>query len=291
MQLKKALLGVFIVVTTLFHAGCATYTINQPAYDPWEGYNRAIYSFNDKMDRYALKPIAKGYKFVTPNFVEKGIQNFFSNLDDVTVTLNDFLQGKIAQGASDAWRFLLNSTIGIVGLFDVATPLGLPKHHEDFGQTLGKWGVAEGPYFVLPFLGPATIRSTTGRLGDYVADPLTYVSPNSVRLSLVGGEFIDTRAQLLQASDFLDTVFDPYLFLRDAYVSNRRQLTYDKDAGPDISEETIDELDILDKPTSTQSDKNELDELDSLDDLDELDKLDIENKDELDLLDELELPE
>ncbi len=283
MHLKKSLFGFILTLTITINTGCATYSANQAVYDPWQGYNRAIYKFNDTLDRYALKPVAKGYKLVTPDFIETGIRNFFSNLDDVTVTINDLLQAKFAQSAQDGWRFLINSTIGIGGLFDVATYLGLPKHREDFGQTLGKWGVAEGPYFVLPFLGPATIRSTTGRIGDWVADPLTYVSPDWARLSLVGGEFIDIRAQLLQASNLLDTVFDPYLFVRDAYVRNRRQLSYDDDLlEPSDETDGIDELDALDEPT-----KN--------DELDELDLLDSEQtptvKDELDALDELEQQE
>ena len=280
--------------------GCATYPAGHPINDPWENYNRAMYKFNDTVDRYALKPVAKGYRFITPNFIEKGISNFFSNIDDVTVTINDLLQGKFAQAAQDGWRFLLNSTIGLGGLFDVATPLGLEKHHEDFGQTLGKWGVAEGPYIVLPFLGPATVRSGGGRIVDFASDPLTYVSPDWARLSLVGGEMVNQRAALLEASALLDSAFDPYVFLRDAYVQNRRQLAYDnRFTEADIEENTGDtenqensiENDLLDELDSLD-DAEASDVLDELDELDALDMLDNEAaeppKDELDLLDELE---
>ena len=279
-------------------SGCATYPAGHPVNDPWENYNRAMYKFNDTLDRYALKPAAKGYRFITPNFIEKGISNFFSNIDDVTVTINDLLQGKFAQAAQDGWRFLLNSTIGLGGLFDVATPLGLEKHHEDFGQTLGKWGVTEGPYVVLPFLGPATVRSSGGRVVDFASDPLTYVSPDWARLSLVGGEIINQRAALLEASALLESAFDPYVFLRDAYVQNRRQLAYDNDF-PDVEGTNGESLDLDSGGVST--DEDFLDELDSLDgeetsdELDELDALDMLEeestdvlKDELDLLDELE---
>ena len=298
MRLRRLLSAISTILIILSGTGCATYSVNQPVYDPWEKYNRAIYRFNDTLDRYALKPAAKGYKFVTPDFVEKGISNFFSNIDDVTVTFNDLLQGKFAQAAQDGWRFLLNSTVGLAGLFDVATALGLEKHREDFGQTLGKWGVAEGPYFMLPFLGPATVRSTGGRVVDWGTDPLTYVSPDWAKYSLIGGEFVENRAQLLEASNLLDSAFDPYTFLRDAYVINRRQLAYD-DVFPS-SDQDDDELDLLDQQPATDPDSDELDELDKLeqpDELDELDLLDAESKpsrlpadqwDELDALQETE---
>lgn len=287
MRLKINGAAVVAAFCLLTMGGCATYPVGHPISDPWENYNRTIYKFNDTIDRYALKPVAKGYQFIAPSFVEKGVSNFFSNIDDVSVTINDLLQGKFAQAAQDSWRFLLNSTIGIGGLFDVATPLGLEKHREDFGQTLGKWGVAEGPYVMLPFLGPATIRSSGGRVVDWATDPLTYVTPEWARLSLVGGEFVDQRAQLLEASGLLESAFDPYTFLRDAYITNRRQLAYD-DNFPE-AEDNVDEHDELDSLDS----KDELDMLDQTDELDELDLLDAEQdkpaipKDELDLLDEL----
>lgn len=287
MRHTKILAGISVVCTLAVSSGCATYSASHMVSDPWEDYNRAVHGFNDKLDRYALKPVAKGYKFITPDFIETGVSNFFSNIDDVTVIVNDILQGKVKQAGLDTSRLLLNTTFGIAGLFDVATPMGLPKHHEDFGQTLGKWGVAEGPYVVIPFLGPATVRSTSGAIVDFPTDPLTYVAPDWARYSLIGSEKIDTRAQLLEASNLLDTVYDPYSFLRDAYVKNRRSLAYDG-VFPDESSNAINTLE------SDSSSDDELDELDSLDgasdELDALDELDILDNapDELDALDELD---
>lgn len=287
MRHTKILASITIACSLATSSGCATYSASHMVSDPWEDYNRAIYGFNDKLDRYALKPVAKGYKFITPDFVETGVSNFFSNIDDVTVIVNDILQGKIKQAGLDTSRLLLNTTFGIAGLFDVATPMGLPKHHEDFGQTLGKWGVAEGPYIVIPFLGPATVRSTSGAIVDFPTDPLTYVAPDWARYSLIGGEKIDTRAQLLEASNLLDTVYDPYSFLRDAYVKNRRALAYDGN----FPEHSSNEFDALEESTSADDELDELDSLDGtldeLDALDELDNLDA-TSDELNALDELD---
>ena len=272
-----------LILALLSTTSCATYSANQAVHDPWEGYNRKMYAFNDAVDRYALKPVAKGYKSITPDLLEVGISNFFSNIDDVVVTINDLLQGKFIQALQDSGRFLLNSTVGIGGLFDVASRVGLPKHHEDFGQTLGKWGVAEGPFVVLPFLGPATLRSTAGRVGDMPMDPMSYATPNNARYGLVGAELLNTRAQLLGASGILDSAFDPYLLLRDLYVKNRRNLTYDGELKPENGTDDLDELDAFD---------NEADELDELDELDALDDMDAEEEasdtpilDELDELD------
>ncbi|MCB1756201.1 MAG: VacJ family lipoprotein [Gammaproteobacteria bacterium] len=301
MRLYLSLAKFLLITLLLGSSGCATYSASQAVHDPWEGYNRAMFKFNDKLDRYAMKPIAKGYKFVTPDIVEKGISNFFSNIDDVTVTVNDILQGKFLQAAQDSTRFLLNTTLGLGGFFDIATPLGLEKHREDFGQTLGKWGVAEGPYIVWPFLGPATVRSSGGRVTDWFADPLTYVSPDWAKYSLVGGEFVDIRAQLLEASNLLDTVFDPYTFMRDAYVLNRRKLAYDDRFPADAGEDATDELDLLDGDRPAQDELDQLDlpgaqpdALDELDELDEFDRLELDTQpaapppDELDMLDMLE---
>ncbi len=280
----KILACIPMIFALLLTSGCATYSASQEVGDPWENYNRKVYVFNDALDRYALKPVAKGYKYITPDFIEIGIANFFSNIDDITVVVNDLLQGKLKQAGLDTSRLLLNSTFGVAGLFDVATPMGMPKHNEDFGQTLGKWGVAEGPYVIIPFLGPATMRSTSGLIVDWQTDPLTYVSPDWARYSFIGTEKIDERAQLLEASNLLDTVYDPYSFLRDAYVKNRRTLAYD---GNFPKKEASDELDLLD---GLSTDGDQLDDLDNLDAAaDELDKLDdLDALDELDQLDELD---
>lgn len=286
MALTHPLRGLLAGVLALSVTACATTpAVNSEIHDPWMNYNRAVYAFNDKLDRYALKPVAKGYRAVTPDFVERGIGNFFSNLDDVTVAVNALLQGKFAQAGQDTARLLLNSTLGLAGFIDVASMMGMEKHNEDFGQTLGVWGVAEGPYFILPFLGPATVRSAGGRIVDWGTDPLSYVNPVWARAGLVGGEFIDIRAQLLDASGLLETTFDPYTFMRDAYVTSRRsavldgrtpeQNVYDNGApsdelddlldGGDSSNDGLDELDQLldDTPTPTAP-ASEPDELDLL---------------------------
>ena len=247
MLMTRYLRGLLAGALALLATGCATtQAVNSEIHDPWMGYNRAVYTFNDKLDRYALKPVAKGYRAVTPDFVERGIGNFFSNLDDVTVAINALLQGKFAQAGQDTARLLLNSTLGLAGFVDVAGMMGMEKHHEDFGQTLGVWGVAEGPYFILPFLGPATVRSAGGRIVDWGTDPLSYVNPVWARAGLVGGEFIDIRAQLLDASGLLETAFDPYTFMRDAYVTSRRTAVLDGRTGDDYPEDApVDELDDL----------------------------------------------
>jgi phospholipid-binding lipoprotein MlaA len=196
--------------------------------DPFEGFNRVMYSFNDKLDRYVLKPVAKGYRAVTPDVVRRGITNFFSNLHEPIIIVNDALQGKFRQAASDTGRFLSNSTVGLVGLFDVATSFGLPKHDEDFGQTLGVWGVGEGAYLVLPFFGPSSIRDGVGLVADYETYPPSYLhSGPRDKLGLV--EVVNKRARLLDASDILEQAGgeDPYVFLREFYRQQRRNAIYD----------------------------------------------------------------
>jgi phospholipid-binding lipoprotein MlaA len=197
--------------------------------DPLEGLNRAVFVFNDKLDRYVLKPVAKGYRFITPSFVRRGVSNFFSNLYDPANMVNNMLQGKFAEGASDFGRFMFNSTIGVFGLFDVATPLGLEKHDEDFGQTLGVWGVGEGPYLVLPVLGSSTLRDGSGRVADQFLYPQTYMEQRSTAGKLLLGEVISRREQLLDASDILDQAAgeDPYVFVREAFRQRRQSLIYD----------------------------------------------------------------
>jgi len=210
--------------------GCAT--VNGPAddNDPFESYNRAMYSFNETVDKNLLKPIVKGYKAVVPNPVDKGVTNFFSNLDDFIVFINDLLQFKLVQASSDASRFLVNSTIGLLGTIDVASSMGLRKNNEDFGQTLGYWGIGDGPYIVLPFFGPSSIRDGVGLLTDFTQfDPtLNYIDNTTARNRLFVLDTIDTRADLLSTSRLLNTIaLDPYITIREAYLQRRRYLVYD----------------------------------------------------------------
>ena len=208
--------------------------------DPWEGMNRSISAFNDELDLYVLKPMARGYRAITPEPVDRGISNVFSNLDDVTVFINDLLQLKLIQGTSDLARCTINSTIGIFGLFDVAKLIGLEKHNEDFGQTLGFWGVPTGPYLVLPFFGPSTLRDSSSMIAvDWQTEPLTYERDIAVRYSLYTLDVIDTRADLLHASNIVEkSSTDSYLFIREAYLQRRRNLVYD---GNPPESESLDE--------------------------------------------------
>ncbi len=196
--------------------------------DPLEPVNRAIYKFNDGVDHLIVKPAAELYRGVLPPFVRTGIGNFFSNITDVLVALNNLLQGKVTQAGMDLARIMVNSTVGVLGLFDVATEIGLEKHYEDFGQTLGHWGIGDGPYIVLPILGPSSARDTVGWVGDLVAWPITYVNPNRDRNALMGLRMVSGRSELLEASKILETAaLDPYEFVRDAYLQRRRNQVYD----------------------------------------------------------------
>ncbi len=200
------------------------------AHDPFEGFNRAMYSFNDKLDRYALKPVAKGYRAITPAPVRKSVANFFSNLNDPVVMLNNLLQGKPGRAASDLTRFIFNTTFGVFGLFDVSSKWDLPKHDEDFGQTLAVWGVGDGPYLVLPFFGPSNMRDAPSLVVDWETYPPNRVQGHSgTRDKMYVVEVIDKRAQLLAAGDILEQAAgqDPYVFVREAYRQRRRYLIYD----------------------------------------------------------------
>ena len=223
----KKLTAVVLIAMMCTVSGCAT--TNR---DPLEGINRGIYKFNDVADRYAMKPVAKAYKAVAPEPVRTGISNFFSNLGTLTTIVNDLLQLKFAQAFTDAGRFVINSTFGIAGFIDVAGKDNIAKHNEDFGQTLGYWGVGSGAYLVLPILGPSTVRDVTGLAFDTVtSDPVTYLhntgqirAHNQVRLV----QFLDKRTQLLDAKDLVDDAsIDPYAFMRDAYLQRRASQVQD----------------------------------------------------------------
>lgn len=187
--------------------------------DPWEGFNRAIYRFNDTLDRYALRPVAKGYRKVTPQAVRTGVSNFFLNLRSPVVVLNDLLQGKVKQAGADTVRFVVNSTVGVVGVLDVATRIRLPAHDEDFGQTLGVWGLPAGPYLVMPFFGPSSVRDAAGFGVDAVSNPRRYAISNELDWVLVGVDVVNSRASLLDLEDIIQG--DRYLFIRDLYLQRR----------------------------------------------------------------------
>ncbi len=212
-----------------FLSGCASQSV-----DPYETLNRKIYAFNDSADRYVLKPIAKGYRAVLPDVVEQGVSNVFSNLSDPFNALNQLLQGKPYASLSDAGRFLINSTVGILGLFDVGSQLGLEKHHEDFGQTLAVWGVAEGPYIVLPFWGPSSPRDGIGDLVGSRGFLPGYLEDVSARNAAYGLYIVNRRAELLKDETLLSG--DRYLFIRDAYLQRRQYLVDDGEVEDDFLE-------------------------------------------------------
>lgn len=213
------------ILLSLSLLGCAT---NGDPRDPLEPLNRGIYKFNDAVDKAVLKPVATGYKEAMPDPVRTAVGNFFSNLDDVLVLFNDLLQFKLDQAASDFSRLVWNSSVGIAGLIDVATPMDLPKHNEDFGQTLGHWGVGNGPYLMLPFYGPSTLRDAVGTAVDVQFDPVAQHTPVAERNSAIAIDAVDTRSRLLDAEIVLDeAAIDRYDFLRDAYLQRRQGLVYD----------------------------------------------------------------
>ena len=210
--------------------GCATTTPR----DPLEPMNRAIYSFNDGVDTAIFKPLAEGYRAVLPGVVRTGISNFFANINDVLIALNNLLQGKLINAISDVGRVVVNTTIGVLGLVDFATEFGLEKHNEDFGQTLGYWGIGDGAYLVIPLLGPSNVRDAVGKVVDFKTDPITYVNHMRTRNVLWGVRMISNRTDLLDTSKILDTAaLDPYEFLRDAYQQRRRNLVHDGSPPPD----------------------------------------------------------
>lgn len=233
--------------------------------DPYEGFNRSMYGFNMGLDKYLLKPVADGYRFVTPDFMQTGVTNFFNNLKGINVVLNDLLQGKFEQGASDTGRFLTNSTIGVLGLFDVASDLGLEANIEDFGQTLAVWGVDQGPYLVLPVLGPTTLRDGGGIIVDKAANPGTYVPGTGVL------EGINDRANAEGALNFIDeAALDPYVFTRESFLQYRNNLINDgkaevdsldldvEAAFDDTESESYDSKKKTENPSSGGTDSSEL---------------------------------
>ncbi|MDQ0141486.1 MlaA family lipoprotein [Cupriavidus necator] len=208
-------------------AGCATGPTANPK-DPLEPFNREVSKINEDFDKGILRPVAQVYADYMPTPVQRAVENFFSNVSDVYSAVNNLLQGKPTRAAEDTMRVAMNTVLGLGGLIDIATPAGLPKYKEDFGQTLGVWGVPAGPYLVLPLFGPSTFRDTAGMLVDRQADPSAYFYPVSLRNSLVGVRIVAGRAQLLGASNLLEqAALDKYSFLRDSYLQRRQYLIYD----------------------------------------------------------------
>lgn len=259
--LTSTIAPLFILVT-LALSGCASnevveaeaeeleVAVEASETDPYEGFNRKVFIFNDTLDAYVAAPISDAYLWVTPEFVQSGVANFFDNLKDINVVLNDVMQGKLSQGAEDTGRFAVNSTIGLLGLFDVATELGLEKHDEDFAQTLAVWGVPQGPYLVLPLLGPATTRGVPGGIFDAAANPATYVGAPIQLLQMLNARAnADGELNLIE-----EAALDPYVFTRESFLQYRKNLItdgqsvitddlLDLDDEFDDEEELVEELD------------------------------------------------
>lgn len=211
--------------------------------DPWQGFNRAMFSFNDKLDRWFLKPLARGYTFVMPDPLEKGVSNIFSNVLEVPNVINGLLQGDIKGAGHDTGRLLVNTTLGIGGLLDVAQYMNLPAdEREDFGQTLAVWGVGQGPYLVLPFLGPSTVRDGLGKPIDWYTDPTNYIEHVPTDNTVKGISLLSTRAELLPLEKNLTG--DKYVFIRDVYLQRRDYLIHNGKVDDDFGTEDFGEDDF-----------------------------------------------
>jgi phospholipid-binding lipoprotein MlaA len=243
MQIKM-ITTAMVLLASLFVSGCVT----QNNKDPLEGMNRGIYKFNDMADKAVIKPVAKAYKTVTPSPVRKGVNNFFSNLGMLTTIVNDLLQLKFAHAFTDTGRFVINSTFGVLGVLDVASMDGIERRREDFGQTLGHWGVGTGPYLVLPFLGASNMRDFVGLIADTATtDPITYThNIGEIRLhnQIRTAQFINLRTELLVAGDLVNEAsLDPYAFVRDAYLQRRASQVQDGIVPDDLIENEFSETD------------------------------------------------
>jgi phospholipid-binding lipoprotein MlaA len=225
----------FVIALMAFLPGCA-HTGGAGAegeadnVDPFENYNRSMFEFNERLDRVVIKPVATGYKKVVPAPVRKGVGNVFNNLREPTTIVNDLLQGKLGQAVEDFLRFGLNTTFGFLGWIDLATPAGLERHEEDFGQTFAVWGLGPGPYLVLPVLGPSTVADGTGLIPQTLfTDPRTTAFNTETSYALISADAIDYRARLLGASKVVELQLDPYIFRRETYLQQRLQLIHDGD--------------------------------------------------------------
>jgi phospholipid-binding lipoprotein MlaA len=231
------------LIALVLLGGCASTGATQPSHakDPIEGINRGIYKFNDVVDRATLKPVAKGYKKITPEWLRRGVGNFFSNLQYPATIINQLLQGKPKLAARDTGRLLTNTLLGFGGILDPASRVGLDKNDEDLGQTLGVWGVPSGPFIMLPFLGPSTIRDAPSSFAEFFIDPLTYAD---VKWEVLWGaralDIVDTRAQYLSLDPVIERSYDPYAFVRNSWLQRREYQVRDGDVPEENLEEGLD---------------------------------------------------
>jgi phospholipid-binding lipoprotein MlaA len=233
---QAALRNILPLIAILVLSGCASAPGRTTNDDPLQGFNRGVYKFNTVVDKATLKPVAKGYQKITPQWMRTGVSNFFSNLGEPWTVLNELFQGKPKAMGQQTGRFLINTVLGVGGFIDVASKMNLPAQNEDFGQTLAVWGVPSGPYVVLPILGPSTIRDGLGRVPDYFGHPLTYADVNwKVRTGLAVTSAVSAREKLLSIEGTLDKAYDKYGVLRDVWVQQREYQIYD--GNPPQSEE------------------------------------------------------
>lgn len=240
---KTAFISAGILICTAL-SSCAHSPVNDPS-DPMEGMNRAVFSFNENVDRFFAEPVAKGYEFVVPETAQTGVTNFFDNLDTPTAIVNDVLQGKILQSGLDSCRFVFNTVVGLAGFVDAASMIGLEKHQEDFGQTFGAWGIGNGAFLMLPFYGPTTNRDLVGSIFSVGTNPTTYVVPE-VGIPLTAISAVDDRSQLLGTEGVLQQQLDRYIFVRNAYLQQRQNLVYN-------GHPPIEQLDFNDDEADTGS--------------------------------------
>lgn len=238
---RRLLAVLFIAATALLQA-CSTTAAPKTAaqrLDPWENWNRKVFTFNERLDEKVLKPVATGYSQVVPRPVRNGVDNFFGNVADAWSAVNNFLQGKVSNGLHDVIRFGTNSVFGLAGVLDVATEFGLDHQYEDFGQTLGAWGMGQGAYIVWPVIGPSSLRESLAMPLDRSVSPAMYFNDGAARWEITGLQIINTRANLLGASKVLDDIaLDKYTFVRDAYLQRRRSLVYDGEEPPGRPDES-----------------------------------------------------
>ena len=220
---KHSRILLMVLITTLI-SSCATNKANNPP-DPYESFNRKVFAFNMALDKVLFRPVAKTYDYILPNPAKKGISNAFDNVNEIPTVVNDLLQAEPGWAIADAWRFFFNSTIGVFGLFDVASHFGLKRRVQDLGLTFAKWGAKQSPYFVIPILGPSTVRDGVALLANYELFTIyPHINPWTLRWGLLGLYFIDVKADLLPTNKLVDEAIDPYVFVRDAYLQRRAHL-------------------------------------------------------------------
>ena len=225
--MRKTVAGASLVFLVLAGAAGPVLAAGDPR-DPFEGFNRAVFAFNEGLDKAIVKPLARGYDAVLPGPVRTGVSNFYGNIADLFISVNGLLQAKPADAVGDAARFVFNSTFGIAGIFDVATEMGIEKHDEDFGQTFGRWGAGPGPYLVLPLYGPRNVRDAAGLAVDAFADPVGNLDHVATRNALTALRLVNQRANLLPADRIIeDAALDKYSYVRDAYLQYRQSAVYD----------------------------------------------------------------